>query len=58
MHASIRRLTLDPLRGLIAKDVLIYEDPGHEILLMRISQIALDIESFRHTEPGFLPARL
>jgi hypothetical protein len=43
IHATIRRLTLDPLRGLIAKDVLLYEDPAHEILLMRISQIALDI---------------
>jgi hypothetical protein len=43
IHASIRRLTLDPLRGLIAKDVMLYEDPAHEILLMRISQIALDI---------------
>ena len=43
VHATIRRLTLDPLRGLIAKDVLLYEDAAHQILLMRVSQIALDI---------------
>tara|TARA_R110002096_G_scaffold215310_9_gene403104 strand:+ start:11307 stop:13871 length:2565 start_codon:yes stop_codon:yes gene_type:complete len=44
VHATIRRLNLDPLRGLIARDVAVYEDPEHKILLMSISQIALDID--------------
>ncbi|MEM1295489.1 MAG: hypothetical protein AAGH89_08985, partial [Verrucomicrobiota bacterium] len=44
VHATIRRLNLDPLRGLIARDVSVYEDPEHKILLMSISQIALDID--------------
>lgn len=44
VHATIRRLNLDPLRGLIARDVYVYEDPEHKILLMSISQIALDID--------------
>jgi len=44
VHATIRRLNLDPMRGLIAKDVLVYEDPGHTTPLMRISQIALDVD--------------
>jgi len=44
MHTTIRRLTLDPLHGLIAKDVMVYEDPDHSILLMSVSKIALDID--------------
>ena len=44
IHATIRRLNLDPLRGLIAKDVLLYEDQSHEVLLMSIDKIALDID--------------
>lgn len=47
MHATIRRLTLDPLHGLIAKDVLVYEDPDHTILLLSVSKIALDIDLAR-----------
>ncbi len=44
VHATIRRLNLDPLRGLIAKDVLVFEDAEHQILLMSISRIGLDID--------------
>lgn len=44
MHATIRRLTLDPLNGLIARDVLVFEDPEHKILLMSINKVALDVD--------------
>ena len=47
VHATIRRLNLDPLRGLIAKDVMVYEDPEHQILIMAISRIGLDIDPIK-----------
>ncbi|MEO0447908.1 MAG: hypothetical protein AAF191_17700, partial [Verrucomicrobiota bacterium] len=44
VHAKIRRLNLDPIRGLIAKDVLVYEDQTHDVLLMEIDKIAIDVD--------------
>src|ERR1700747_2934691 len=43
VEASIRRATLDPFRGLIAKDVRIFDYHHREKTLAIISQIALDI---------------
>ena len=43
VEASIRRLTLNPFRGLVAKDVRIYDYKNRENTLARISEISLDI---------------
>jgi len=43
VEASIRRLTLDPFRGLIAQDVRIFDYRNREKTLAIISEIALDI---------------
>jgi hypothetical protein len=53
VEAHIRRLTLDPFRGLVAKDVRIFEYRRHENTLARISEIALDINyaALLHHQP-------
>ncbi|MEY2504892.1 MAG: hypothetical protein QOG27_1172 [Verrucomicrobiota bacterium] len=43
VEASVRRLTLDPVRGLIAQDVQIYDFKNRENTLAVISEVALDI---------------
>ncbi len=43
VEASIRRLTVDPVRGLIAQDVRIYDFKNRENTLAVISEVALDI---------------
>ncbi len=43
VEASIRRLTIDPFRGLIAQDVRIFDYRNREKTLAIISEIALDI---------------
>ena len=43
VEASVRRLTLDPFRGLIARDVRIYDYKKRERTLALVSEISLDI---------------
>ena len=43
VEASIGRLTLDPLRGLVAKNVRIFDYKNREKTLARISEVSLDI---------------
>jgi hypothetical protein len=43
VEASVQRLTLDPVRGLIAQNVRIYDFKNHENTLAVISEVALDI---------------
>ncbi|MGI8958056.1 MAG: hypothetical protein ACR2II_14255, partial [Chthoniobacterales bacterium] len=43
VEASVRRLTLDPFRGLIARDVRIYDYKKREKTLALVSEISLDI---------------
>jgi AsmA-like C-terminal region len=43
VEASVRRLTLDPFRGLIARDVRIYDYKKRERTLAVVSEISLDI---------------
>jgi hypothetical protein len=43
VEASVRRLTLDPFRGLIARDVRIYDYKRRERTLAVVSEISLDI---------------
>src|SRR5229473_2176831 len=43
VEASVGRLTLDPFRGLVAKDVRIFDYKKRENTLVRISEISLDI---------------
>src|SRR6476469_2329170 len=43
VEASIRRLTLDPFRGLVAQDVRVYDFKNRENTLAVISEVALDI---------------
>src|ERR1043166_8583393 len=45
VEASIRRLTLDPFRGLVAKDVRIFDYKNRENTLARVSEISRDINS-------------
>jgi hypothetical protein len=57
VEANIGRLTLDPFRGLIAKNVRIFDYKNHENILALISEISLDINyaALIHHEP-FLSA--
>ena len=43
VEASVRRLTLDPFRGLIAQDVRIYDYKNRENTIAEISRISLDV---------------
>jgi hypothetical protein len=43
VEASVRRVTLDPFRGLIARDVRIYDYKRREKTLAVVSEISLDI---------------
>ena len=43
VEASVRRLTLDPFRGLIARDVRIYDYKKRERTIAVVSEISLDI---------------
>jgi AsmA-like protein len=53
VEAQIGRLTLDPFRGLIAKNVRIFDYRNHENTLALISEISLDINyaALIHHEP-------
>src|ERR1700704_6155184 len=53
VEARIRRLTLDPFRGLVARDVRIYDYKKRENTLAVISEIALDINyaALLHHQP-------
>src|SRR4029077_3441409 len=53
VEANIGRLTLDPFRGLIAKNVRIFDYKNHENILALISEVALDINyaALIHHEP-------
>src|SRR6266571_2256326 len=53
VEASIRRVTLDPFRGLVAKDVRIFDYKNRENTLARVSEISLDINyaALLHHQP-------
>ena len=53
VEASVRRLTLDPVRGLIAQDVRIYDFKNRDNTLAVISEVALDINyaALLHHQP-------
>lgn len=53
VEASVRRLTLDPFRGLIAQDVRIFDYKNRDNVLARVSEISLDINyaAFFHRQP-------
>ena len=53
VEANIGRLTLDPFRGLIAKNVRIFDYKNHENILALISEVSLDINyaALIHHEP-------
>jgi hypothetical protein len=53
VEASVRRLTLDPVRGLIAQDVRNFDFKNRENTLAVISEIALDINysALLHHQP-------
>src|SRR6267143_4795027 len=53
VEASVRRLTLDPFRGLVAQDVRIFDYKHHEKTLALISEISLDINyaALLHHQP-------
>ena len=53
VEASIARLTVDPVRGLIAQDVRIYDYKNRENTLAVISEVALDINysALLHDKP-------
>ncbi|MGA7273611.1 MAG: hypothetical protein WBX14_02095, partial [Candidatus Udaeobacter sp.] len=43
VEAEIGRLTLDPFRGLVARDVRIFDYENRENTLARINEVSLDI---------------
>ena len=53
VEARIRRLTLDPFRGLVAKDVRIFDYKKRENTIAVVSEIALDINyaALLHHQP-------
>src|SRR5437868_2930987 len=53
VEASVRRLTLDPFRGLIARDVRIYDYKKREKTLAVVSELSLDINyaALFHRQP-------
>jgi hypothetical protein len=53
VEASIGRLTLDPFRGLVAKNVRIFDYKNRENTLALISEVSLDINyaALIHNEP-------
>jgi hypothetical protein len=53
VEASIGRLTLDPFRGLVAKNVRIFDYKNREKTLARISEVSLDVNyaALIHHEP-------
>ena len=53
VEASVGRLTLDPFRGLVAKNVRIFDYKNRDNTLALISEISLDINyaAFIHHEP-------
>ena len=53
VEASVRRLTLDPFRGLIAQDVRIFDYQNRENTIAEISEVALDINyaALLHHQP-------
>ncbi len=53
VEASVRRLTLDPFRGLIARDVRIYDYQDRSRTLAVVSEISLDINyaALLHHQP-------
>jgi AsmA-like C-terminal region len=53
VEASVRRLTLDPFRGLVAQDVRIFDYKHRETTLALISEISLDINyaALLHRQP-------
>jgi hypothetical protein len=53
VEASIQRLTVDPVRGLIAQNVRIYDFKNRENTLAVISEVALDINysALLHNKP-------
>lgn len=53
VEASVRRLTLDPFRGLIARDVRIFDYKKREQTLAVVSEISLDINyaALFHRQP-------
>src|SRR5205814_10668114 len=53
VEASIQRLTLDPVRGLIAQNVRIYDFQNRDNTLAVISEVALDINygALLHHQP-------
>ncbi|MBA3386698.1 MAG: hypothetical protein H0T95_08795 [Chthoniobacterales bacterium] len=53
IEASVRRLTLDPFRGLVAQDLRIYDPKLRETPLVSISEVALDLNyaALLHHQP-------
>ncbi len=53
VEASVRRLTLDPFRGLIARDVRIYDYKKRDKTLAVVSELSLDINyaALFHRQP-------
>src|ERR1700755_2120039 len=43
LEIRVRRLTLDPFRGLVAKDLVIYDNERRQTILAQISDLSLDI---------------
>lgn len=44
IHADIRRLTLNPLRGLVARDVRLFDGQERQATLASVSEAVLDID--------------
>ncbi len=53
IEASIGKLTLDPFQGLVARDVMFFEDASRRSLLAAVSRITLDIDFIRLLEEEF-----
>lgn len=44
IHATIGGLTLHPLQGIVARDVVLFSDPGHQWEFCRLDRLLIDVD--------------
>lgn len=44
IYLTLDRLTLDPMEGLVARNIKIYQGPEHKVMLMEMDRLNLDLD--------------
>jgi hypothetical protein len=60
LHIDMGKLTIDPLGGLVARDLVVYRDGGRKIEQLRIAEVELSLNwlGWREAEPILAGAQL